>query len=83
MSEGHLSIWKFLISDVTWVQDPEEPGIQYRGIVAAVVAETEAQARELLSDYGRRNGIGVTWLRAAQVIELSIADGTFICWSQT
>jgi hypothetical protein len=63
-----MKAFKFMIGD-SFVDVPSRPGLQVRGIVAVVLAETEAEAREIV----KADNWDSDWLEVAQVrvIELN------------
>jgi len=76
-----MKIYKFLIPNHEWVQDPKNPALSYRGCVAATVAESPDAAHAQLVTYAAQNGFDSRWLRIARVVELPFAEGTVIAWA--
>jgi plasmid stability protein len=69
-------VFKFIIATDT--PDADDPAISWSGMTAAAIAETEAEAREIVRKASAAVGRDARWLAVADVVILPCAAGTFI-----
>jgi len=77
-----LKIYKFTIPTTKWVRDADDPSLEYRGCVAACIADDKNHAIELLTHYAATFGFDSRWLKVATVTEIPIINGATIAWAQ-
>ncbi len=81
MSEDQkISLWKFTVLDHDWVQDPVDPGLQYKGICVTWRAATLEDAKAGVERYAQETGRNSTFLRVAKVAQLDPQIAGLVCW---
>jgi hypothetical protein len=79
-SEAGRGIWKFIVPDDRWFID--EAGLEWKGYLAACVADSKEAALDLIRAFAAANGYDARWLGVATVVFLPVASDTFIAWVQ-
>lgn len=71
-----IRAYKFIVAD-EFVDVPSRPGLQVKGIVAVVLAESEAEARELI----KADNWDSSWLEVAQVRTFEINKARLLAYA--
>jgi len=79
-SEAARGIWKFIVPDDRWIID--DAGLEWKGYLAACVADSKEAALVLIRGYATANGYDSRWLGVATAVFLPVAADTFITWVQ-
>lgn len=80
-----MNLWKFTLPTDRLYRHPVFPQYAYSGMCAVARAESETDARHLLTKWAKDESVDAKWLDCREVVvtRLDPNEAGFVCWVQT